>query len=77
MSNNLSPVPYRKWYDSDDSQSLKWIFSTKSSLAYFLRSKKDKLVAEGLIEVLPTRGYFIKPESFTEDSIKKYFVLGV
>ena len=76
MSEKIAPVPYRKWFDSEAGHSLRWIFASKASLAYFLRSKKLQLLSEGLIEVLPSRGYFIRPERFTEDSIKKYFVLG-
>jgi len=76
MSEQFIPVPYRKWFDSEAGHSLRWIFTSKSSLAYFLRRKKQQLLEEGLIEVLPTRGYFIRPERFTEDSVKKYFVLG-
>lgn len=76
MSEKFIPVPYRTWFDSEAGHSLRWIFTSKSSLAYFLRRKKQQLLEEGLIEVLPTRGYFIRPERFNEDSVKKYFVLG-
>jgi hypothetical protein len=70
-------MPYRQWYQSDHGEGLRWIFRTPSSLAYFLREKKARLIEDGLIEVIPTRGYFIIPDKFTAESIKPLFFAGV
>ena len=76
MSDNLQPMPYRQWYKSGHGEQLRWIFPTISSLAYTLRKKKDRLLKAGMIEVIPTRGYFIHPEKFTAESVKPLFFTG-
>ena len=76
MSNYCPPMPYRQWFQSDFGRELRWIFPTPSSLAYVLRKNKNRLIDEGLIEVIPTRGYFIHPDKFTIESIKLLFFTG-
>ncbi len=74
--NYKDPMPYRKWYASEISSELKWLFPTIASLAYMLRMKKKALLELGLIEAIPTRGYFIYPEKFTVNAIKPLFFGG-
>ncbi len=76
MSNNSQPVPFRQWYQSHLSADLKWLLPTISSLAYLLRKKKSVLLELKLIEVIPSRGYFIYPDKFTQDAIKPLFLTG-
>lgn len=76
MNQLTNPIPYRQWYLSDMSADLKWLFPTISSLAYLLRKKKFSLLELGLIEVIPTRGYFIYPDKFTANAIKPLFFMG-
>ena len=73
MNQLTNPMPYRQWDKSDMSTELKWLFPTISSLAYLLRKKKYNLLELGLIEVIPSRGYFIYPEKFTSNAIKPLF----
>lgn len=74
--NQKDPMPYRNWYASEVSSELKWLFPTISSLAYLLRKKKPILLELGLIEAIPSRGYFIYPEKFTVSAIKPLFFEG-
>jgi hypothetical protein len=76
MQLNTPPVHYKEWFKSKAADSIRWIFNTEASLGYFLRTRKDSLVKAGLIDVVPTRGYFIRAEKFTEEAIKPFFFLG-
>lgn len=76
MPTYCQPMHYRQWFQSDFGKDLRWIFPTPSSLAYALRKNKSRLIHDGLIEVIPTRGYFIHPDKFTIESIKPLFFTG-
>jgi hypothetical protein len=76
MVNVTQPMQYRRWYQSELGQNLKWLFPTQSSVAYFLREHKEKLLEEKLIEVIPGRGYFINSDKFNLESVKPFFFVG-
>jgi len=76
MSNGSQPIPYRQWYQSDRGEELRWIFRSCSSLGYFLRRNKVNLFDDGLIQVIPTRGYYINSDKFNTESVKRYFFIG-
>ncbi len=76
IETKMQPSPYRDWYASEEGKSMRWLFPTISSLAYMLRKKQKELVELDLIVVLPTRGYFIRPNKFNEESIKPFFTVG-
>ena len=76
MQLNTTPIHYKEWFKSDDANNFRWLFPTEASISHFLRTRKDMLVEAGLIDVIPTRGYFIRVEKFTEEAIKPFFVLG-
>lgn len=76
MQLNTQPIHYKAWFESPNAANFRWLFDSISSLGYFIRTRKDALINAGLIEVVPTRGYFIHPEKFTEDAIKPFFIVG-
>jgi hypothetical protein len=76
MHLNIHPIHYKDWFKSPDADRFRWLFPTEASISHFLRTRKDTLAAAGLIDVIPTRGYFIRVDKFTEDAIKPFFVLG-
>ncbi len=76
MENNLTPIHYKEWFKSPQADGFRWLFPTEASISHFLRTRKETLAEAGLIDVIPTRGYFIRTERFTEDAIKPFFILG-
>lgn len=76
MELNIHPIHYKDWFKSADADHFRWLFPTEASISHFLRTRKDMLVAAGLIDVIPTRGYFIRADKFTEDAIKPFFIVG-
>lgn len=69
------PIHYKEWFKSPDSAGLRWLFPTEASLGHFIRSRSQALISAGLIEAIPTRGYFIRTEKFTEEAVKPFFIL--
>lgn len=76
MQSNIPPIHYKDWFKSADADHFRWLFPTEASISHFLRTRKDTLVEAGLIDVIPTRGYFIRIDKFTEEAIKPFFILG-
>ena len=76
MQLNTQPIHYKEWFKSADATNFHWLFPSESSFGHFLRTRKDILVEAGLIDVIPTRGYFIRADKFTEEAIKPFFILG-
>ena len=76
MQLNNQPIHYKEWFKSANATNFHWLFPSENSFGHFLRTRKDTLVEAGLIDVIPTRGYFIRVDKFTEDAIKPFFILG-
>lgn len=76
MQLTTPPIHYKEWFKSSDSAGFRWLFPSEASLGHFIRSRNRALISAGLIEAIPTRGYFIRTEKFTEEAVKPFFILG-
>jgi hypothetical protein len=76
MQLTTPPIHYKEWFKSSDSAGFRWLFPSEASLGHFIRSRNRALISAGLIEAVPTRGYFIRTEKFTEEAVKPFFILG-
>jgi hypothetical protein len=76
MQLNTIPIHYKEWFKSTDADHFRWLFPTEASISHFLRTRKNILIEANLIDVIPTRGYFIRVDKFTEEAIKPFFILG-
>ena len=69
----LKPMPWRLWYSSEHGKALDWLFPSAASVSYFLRNNSAQLEKDGLIILLPIKGYIIRPSSFIEANVLPYF----
>ena len=67
------PMPWRLWYTSEHGKALDWLFPSAASVSYFLRNNSAQLEKDGLIVLLPIKGYIIRPSSFIEANVLPYF----
>lgn len=69
----VKPMPWRLWHASEHGKALNWLLPTPASVAYFLRNNSAQLEKDGLVLILPIKGYMIRPLRFTEANILPYF----